>query len=72
MPEATIPETPSACIRHGARRTRAQWSNTQPSAVAAGSKAQILYCIQDARADILSLYAEIDQLRWELANATRT
>jgi hypothetical protein len=53
-------------IRSGLRRTRAQWSNMKPKAVVAGSEAQILYCIEDARSDILSLYAEIDQLRWEL------
>lgn len=52
--------------RSGMRRTRAQWSNMEPKAVVAGSEAQIVYCIEDARSDILSLYAEIDQLRWEL------
>ena len=47
-------------------RTRAQWSNTKPDAVAAGSEAQVLFCLQDARSDILRLWARIDQLEWEL------
>ena len=50
-------------VRSGARRTRTQWRGMKPEAVIAGSEAQILYCIQDARHDILCLYAEIDQLR---------
>jgi hypothetical protein len=44
------------------RRTRAQWTNMEPKAVVAGSPAQIYYCIDDARADILKLWEKIDQL----------
>lgn len=50
-------------------RTRAQWHNMRPEAVIAGSDAQVLNCIRDARSEILSLWARIDQLEWEKANS---
>jgi hypothetical protein len=46
-------------------RTRAQWSNMRPEAVVAGSDAQVLNCIRDARSEILNLWARIDQLECE-------
>ena len=52
-------------------RTRAQWLNMRPEAVVAGSEAQILNCIKDARSEILGLWARIDQLEWEKANAAK-
>ena len=61
-------QTFRASVEERATRTRAQWSNMRPDAVVAGSQAQVLYCIQDARSDIILLWAEIDQLRWQLDN----
>lgn len=50
-------------------RTIDQWRNMVPEAVAEGSQAQVLYCLKDARVSILTLNAEIDRLRSELAAA---
>ncbi len=49
------------------RRNIAQWSNLVPRVVVEGSPAQVLFCIEDARHDIIALDAQVRQLRWELA-----
>lgn len=38
-------------------RSIERWRGMEPAAVAAGSEAQCMYCIADARADILELAA---------------
>lgn len=43
----------------------------RPEVVIAGSEAQVLNCIRDARSEILGLWARIDQLEWEKANAAK-
>ena len=45
------------------RRTIEQWRGTVPKAVVDGSAAQAIYCIDDAKADILELDTEIVRLR---------
>jgi hypothetical protein len=53
-------------------RSIATWIAMQPEAVMAGSDAMKLYCIKDARHDILELYCAVDalkeSLRWCVEN----
>jgi len=44
-------------------RSIQQWRGMRPESVVAGSPAQVLFCIRDAQADILSLQAENEALR---------
>lgn len=50
------------------RRDIERWRMTVPKSVAEGSEAQSMYCIADARADILELHDEIERLRAALAD----
>lgn len=48
------------------KRTLPQWSGMVPEVVAEGSKAQIVYALADAKADIAELSAQVAELRNEL------
>ena len=54
---------------HGMRRSIAQWQAMSPSAVCDGSEAQVRFCIEDARHDILALALEYKLLMAELVAA---
>lgn len=43
-------------------RSISRWEACDPSAIAAGSDAQCLYCIKDARADILNLAIFVERV----------
>jgi hypothetical protein len=53
------------------KRTLKQWSGMQPDAVAAGSNAQIIFCIADAQHDIRELSDIIRLLLEELDDPCR-
>jgi hypothetical protein len=40
------------------KRSIEQWRGMKPSAVMAGSTAQTMYCLEDAKADIIQLFEE--------------
>lgn len=46
-------------------RTIEQWRNCSPAAMVAGSAAQVLYALRDAKHDILALHDENTTLRAE-------
>lgn len=48
------------------QRTDQQWINMSPEAVCAGSPAQVLFCIRDARHDILELLCKVEALKTAL------
>lgn len=49
------------------KRSESQWTAMNPKAVVVGSAAQVLFCITDARSDILELLIENKRLREENA-----
>lgn len=48
------------------QRTDQQWINMSPEADCAGSPAQVLCCIRDARHDILELLCKVNALKTAL------
>lgn len=46
-------------------RSIEQYRNCNPEVIAEGSKAQVLFALQDSRKDILALAAEVDRLAKE-------
>ena len=43
-------------------RSIEQYRNGKPEVIVKGSEAQVLFALQDARKDILKLYAEVERL----------
>lgn len=43
------------------------WAEMSPEAVAAGSNAQVIYCLRDAKADIATLVGEVRRLETMLS-----
>ena len=58
-PEKLTDELPAP----GMRRDLSRWAGTNPSAVAAGSEAQAVFCISDARNDIAALASALSAER---------
>ena len=48
------------------RRSIDQWRGMVPKAVLDGSRAQAMYCIEDAKADIIQLFEENERAAQEL------
>lgn len=67
--------TPKHAAPEGAepklRRSIESWRKCDPATIAAGSEAQCMYCIDDARADILALAAALTQANTEAARSKR-
>lgn len=52
-------------------RTRQQWQDSVPEIIAAGSKAQVLFALRDAKHDVLALVSALEIEREERLEAER-